>query len=213
MSRWKLVFLSLFAVVAMSAVAAASASALEFYVEGHLITELLSITLLGGTQKLTGEVGGAKTEIICKHLDGNGSIHNGGTPVMGLGLALFLYLECTITSPKPKSVEGCQVPEEKIHNFVKVLAITLENTEKTPALEFTPDGGTAFVNVSLVNCKNTGLNGEHEVTGHARADVNNTTHEIEAKTGEGELSFAGNPATYEGKGKVEMVGGGLILVE
>jgi hypothetical protein len=211
MSRWKLVFLSILAVVAMSIVAAASASALEFYAEGQLIPELLSITLLGGTQTLKLEVAGMKFEIICQHLDGNGSIHNSGSPTMGLGLALFLYLECTVTAAKPKGVEGCAVPESKIHTLVNVLAITLSNG--TPALEFTPDGGTIFVNIEFINCKNTGLNGEHLVTGFAKADVNNTTHEVEANTGEGELVFAGNPANYVGKGKAEMVGGGPILVE
>jgi hypothetical protein len=219
MSRWKLIFLSLFAVVAMGAVASASASALEFYVNGTLLNQLLQIILLGGLQRLAGEVAGVKLEVHCKHLDGNGSIHNGlgaGSMLMGLGLALFLYLECTVHAPKQKNVEGCEVAEEKvatgrIHNFVKLLTITLPGTTE-PAIEFTPDGGTSFVTIEFINCKNTGLNGGHEVTGFADGMVNNATHEVIAKTGEKELVFAGNEATYEGSAVVEMVGGGFVEV-
>jgi hypothetical protein len=213
MSRWKLVFLSLFAVVAMSAVAAASASALEFYVEGALIATLLPVLALGELQTLKGETGGAKIEIGCKHLDGSGSIHNGlgsGSMLMGLGLLSLSYLSCNINSPKPNSVKGCQIPGGTIHTAVKLLTITLGGES---AIEFTPDEGGTFVDVEFINCQNTGLNGEHIVSGLARGMVNNSKHEINTMTGKEELIFGGNEATYEGSATMTMEGGGLILVE
>jgi hypothetical protein len=221
MSRWKLVFLSLFAVVATSAGVAASASALEFYVGGQLIegATLLKIILLGGLARIAGEVAGVKLEVHCTSLDGNGRIHNGlgpGNMLMGLGLVLVLFLGCTVHAPKPKNVEGCEISgldgPGHIHAVHNVLTITLANGE--PALEFTPDeSGNRIANIEFTNCKNTGLNGSHEVTGLMRADVNNTTHKTTFKTGAGELSFAGNEVTYETEVDAEMEGGGPILVE
>jgi hypothetical protein len=215
MSRWKLVFLSLFAVVAMSAVASASASALEFYnSSGKLIEGLLPIVSLGGLQRLEGEVAGVKLEIHCKHVHNFGSIHNGigaGGILMGLGWVILIYLECTIHSPKPKTVEGCVVPGGQIETAeLSELAITQSSK---PYIEFAPKTGTDFVTIPFEGCKNTGLNGGHEVTGLARAEVNNATSEVIAKTGAGELDFAGIEARYAGSAVVEMEGGGAITVE
>jgi hypothetical protein len=207
MSRLKLVFVSLFAVGAIAAVAAASASATEFYnSSGVLITGTLNIVSSGGEQKLKGEVAGVKLEVICTSVSDSGTLENVGG--MGLGSALLLYAGCSVHAPKPKNVEGCEVGS--IHTVVHALA---EGTSSAPLVKFTPASGTKFVGITFVNCKNTGLNGEHEVTGFAIVKANNTTSELEANTGSGELVFAGNEATYEGKDHQEMEGGGGIKVE
>jgi hypothetical protein len=209
MSRWKLILLIVFAVFATSAVAVASASALEFYnSKGELITGTLKIVSTGGLQRLEIEVAGVKVEIHCLATDAAGTIENVGT--MGLGLALILYTTCSVHAPKPKNVEGCEVPGGDIHVHAHMLAVTL-NSE--PYIEFTPEEGNKFVGITFASCKNTGLNGEHEVAGTAMAKVNNATSELEAKTGAGELSFAGNDARYTGTDKQEMEGGGNIKVE
>jgi hypothetical protein len=214
MSRYKLVFLSLFAAVALSAGASASASALEFYNgNGELIEGSLTIVGLGGLQRFGGEVAGVKIEVICLHAQSTASVHNGlgaGGMLMGLGLALLLFSNCALHSAKPKTIEGCEVAGSALHFVVKLLAVTLNGE---PYLEATPDEGTSFEKVDLINCKNAGLNGEYELTGLLMGKVNNATQELVFKSGEGELTFAGNPATDEGSGTGEMEGGGRVEVK
>lgn len=215
MSRWKSVLLSLFAVAMLGAVASGSASAEEFYNEnGELITGELSVVGLGGLQRFRAEVAGVKIEIHCTHLSGGGKILNGskeGGPVMGLGEeGLLHYAGCTITAPKPKNVEGCDVPNGEIVVHGKALAIEKGGE---PWIELTPPAGTTiFTTIIFEKCANSGLNGSHDVTGVLRCKVNNATSECEGNTGAGELEFAGNPATYTGNAVGEMEGGGKIEV-
>ena len=214
MSRWRLIFSSLLAAVVLSAVASASASALEFYnAGGELITGELAITGSGGEQALSGTLAGVKIEINCTSLSAHGTIHNGlgeGGMLMGLGEGLTQFSGCTITAPKPKTVEGCEIPGGKITLEGRALAITVKSE---PYIEFRPKSGTVLVEIAFVNCKTAGLDGEYEVTGILRSKVNNATSELETNTGEGELVFGGKEAKCTGNAKQVIEGGGRIKVE
>jgi hypothetical protein len=79
-------------------------------------------------------------------------------------------------------------------------------------VQFSPVLGAAFVAITFHGCIEgfIGLNKTFNVTGTAVASANNATGELEFKSGapNNKLLFAGEEATYVGKDKTLMVGGG-----
>jgi hypothetical protein len=131
---------------------------------------------------------------------------------MGLGLILVSYLACTIPKPAGSNflVTGGSIHIPDMH----LLAITLASVNY---VRFGPGTGTIFVQIPLDGCTGgfTGLNGNHPIEGKVYAVANNTTNELEFKTGspKNELLFAGEEATYVGNVKMEMEGGGELEVK
>jgi hypothetical protein len=237
MSRLRLILLSLFAVLAVSAVASASASALHWYYcqnlangaslyenplctkdsSGHIgnwellkLTGLLSITSLGGLQILKGEVVATPIEIDCKHLDNNGWIENPAGGGNGIGLVLVLYLACTV--PKP-AAGHCEISGGNIHAYAN---IELSTIGTTPVALFKPDpaSSSTFVTITFVNCANSGLNKSFNVEGEAVGLVENATSEtiFDAKGVNNKLKFGGEEAVYEGRDLILTDGGGGVQV-
>lgn len=214
MSRLRLVFLSLMAVLVVSAATSASASATEFFNKGGTaISGVLLVDSLGGQQVLTGVAGGQEVEIVCHHLDNHGTIEN--VNGMGLGLLLLLYLTCLV--PKPAS-SNCLIlgPEMNIH--VPHVHVLTTGTAAVPLVEVKPALGTVFVNILFEKCTGafTALNNKaFPVIGSAVGKANNTTGELEFGLGapNNKLVFAGEEAAYMGNDKVEMTGGGELEVK
>lgn len=209
MVRLRLILSSLFVACVMSAVAVPSASALEFYnaTTGLLIQGLLNIVGLGGQAELRGEGPGATLlHFSCEHSERRGWIHNGlaNGVLTGLGLFLGIFLECRITKP---ANAGCEIEGKNVHVLTRAVALTI-NSE--PYISFTPDEGTRFVTIKVINCTNTALDGPYPVNGTAVGKANNATSEVEFLPGapNNQLVFGGNPAELEGKAKVEMEGNG-----
>lgn len=209
MSRFRLILMGLLAVFAVSAVASASASAgpLHWYSKnGGLITGELLINALGGSQLLKTESGGVKVEITCGHLDVHGTLTNPGGANPGSALLLLLYLTCTIGQG---TLKKCEIPQEMIHAHIMAV---LQGTNTAPTIEFLPLTAPTFVEITFINCENTGFNKTFPVTGTALGKIDNATSVLlvnEPKAGS-MLKFGGEPASLVGESTVEMVGGGGI---
>jgi hypothetical protein len=205
MSKIRLVLLSLLAVLAMSAVASASASAVMpafTHPDGSLITGSLKVLSTHlGTSVLKMTVAGVAMEIQCTGFHGTGTLENSATKGDGLGLALVHYLECSVTAP---AGQGCLVQNHLVHVHSHVLLLL----SATPGLynaDFTPESGATFASITIEKCTNTGLNNTFKVNGFAEAMVNNTTLELEfTNTSGSKLTFGGNPAEYLDTVKPEM---------
>lgn len=184
----------------------------EFYnSKGELIQGLLNVAVSGGKSELRGEaVGGTLMHISCEHVDGKGWIHNGPVNgiLTGLGLILALFLECKVLKP---SSSNCEIEGGNVHTLAHTSILTLNSK---PYVDSTPAEGTHFTIIKLVNCTNTGLDGNYPVNGTAVGLMDNITSELEFTSGSpnNKLLFGGNPVEFEGKAKVEMEGGGNIEV-
>jgi hypothetical protein len=204
--------LAVFAVCVVSAAAAASASALEFYVEHKLITGLLNIDSVLHSKEsiLKGELSGVKVEISCLELHNTGWIHNGLSPsgvLLGLGLIEVHFLKCTV--PVPAS-EHCKVVNELILATSLVDLGTIGG--ETYAL-FSPDPpGSPFVKITFEGCKQTALNTSFPVTGEAVGLASNPGLLI-FKEGapNNKLKFASNTATLIAEDLVLMEGTGSLI--
>lgn len=200
------------AAFAVSAIGSASAMAgpLHWYAQGggKLAAGVpLSITGLGSeNQVLKSEAGGFAITITCPHLDVSGTIINPAGGGAGLALQTLLYLSCAVT---PTTLE-CKIPEGMI---TANTLVDLEGTNAEPTVQFLPDGGTVFVNITFTGCSQSGLNTTYPITGSALGKVNNATSTVtvkEPKAGS-MLKFAGNAASLEsGAVEVMMAGGGKI---
>jgi len=212
-SRLKAGLLAVFAVCVVSAAAAASASALEFYVEHKLITGLLNIdsVLHSAESILKGELSGVKVEIKCPELHNVGWIHNGLSPsgvLLGLGLIAVHFLNCKV--PVPES-EHCSIT-----NGGLILAISLVDLGtiggETYAL-FSPDPtGSPFVRISFEGCKQSALNTSFPVTGEAVGLASNPGLLIFTKGApNNKLKFNGTAAELIAEDLVLMEGTGSLI--
>jgi hypothetical protein len=215
MSRIRLVLLSLFAVLAVSAVASASASAvMPAYTNeaGALITGKLEVLTkkVGGNAVLKGTLAGVKVEVLCTEEHGTGWVENSASTGMGLDLALLHYLKCSFVKPPGKL---CKVANELVHVQL-VHSLLLLGGPTGYLVDFYTDISPNFTEIVVNGCENVSLNTSYPVAGSARALANNTnlTLEFTAESGS-ELTFGGNPATYTDELKVEMAGGGGIMIE
>ena len=218
MSRFKLGLLSILVVLAVGAVASASASAgpLHYYhAGGTKLTEgaSLKITSLGGLQRLQGVAAGAALEIHCGHLDNSGTVVNPSGGGLGTTTATLLYLSCVV---RTAVATGCVVLGGMV--TAETLGL-LEGTNAAPVVKFTPTEahGETFVEIMLESCSLKALNTTFKVQGSALGKINNTTSGITVKEVKGSssmLKFAGNEAGLEGEEDiVEMEGGGKLEVK
>ncbi len=203
MSRLRLILMGLFAVLAVSAVASASASALQWYVNGVLLSGVLKIEATQlGESILKGKIAGVAAEVICTKLSDSGTIENGGSPVLGIGLVLVDYKTCT--APKPA---GCSVLNELILSTAKV---DLGTKSGKPYALFSPDpSGSTFTLIPIRGCTE---EANYLVEGKAVGLVNNArrTLELENKGVNNELKLGGKEAELESDDFVLMEGGGAF---
>jgi len=187
MSRSRLLLLSLFAVLATSAVASASASALVFLVGNMEILHgeaflFLSEQLSNAVLKSTG----ANVQVTCaKTLD------HGYLLPLGHSDVLVLFEECSVQKPNTtcKVVEPIHI--EALDQLVTEEGKTLDN--------FVPKNGTnTFTVLHFTNCSLETV----EVEGSARADIQALTMQLKNtlkflnNAPAGLLTAAGSNATF-----------------
>lgn len=195
MCKLKKLVVGALAVVALSAVAPAIASAHEFLVEGKPVTGEVNLKtglLTSGDWTLKTTVLTIKIEILCK----DATILGGVILPSGLVDKIKIdFSECEVVKPA-----GCKVTEPIELN---PLGGTLE---KEPVeAKFKPESGETFVSIVFTGCTTEALNGSHEVTGTQtcalpKASESVALHEIECKATGSALFFGGNAATFEGSG-------------
>jgi hypothetical protein len=155
MSRFRLLFLGLFAVLAVSAGASAAASALVYLVGNMEVLAgekflTLSAQLTNALLKLTG----ANVEITCKKTLDTGFIEAGGK-----SSASILFEECTVGKPSTT----CKITEP-IHFEVHGQLVTEEGKTLD---SFVPASGKTFTTLHFTNCSLSTI----EVEGMLRASV------------------------------------------
>lgn len=212
MSRIKAIVVGLLAVLVVSAVASASASASGPYVytqggSSPLMEVLEILTEQIGNAKLNGTLAGSLIEIVCGLAHGTGSLHNelaAGTE-HALGSSTIHYTMCSVAKPAGK---GCLVQNELV--LVQTHALGVSG----PLVRFDPETGKTFTTITIDGCSASSLNGAFPVEGFASAKANNGNSTLEFTTSSGsELLFAGNTATFVGTYQVEMKGGGLLEIK
>lgn len=175
-------------------------------VYGHKsIAEGVSTSITGSNEKtassttasskaiLKGTLSGLETELECSTVTGSGSMKNGATSVTGTGQ--ITYSGCTVTKP----ARECKVKEGKV--VTKNLEATTASQTGTN-LKFKPEGAaTEFAAINIEGCKNNVPPANaYPVSGSLVATTNGaTTSTTETGvTGQGTLTFGGNPAGLEG---------------
>ncbi len=208
MSRLRLILMGLLAALAVSAVASASASAsaLQWYVNGVLLSGVLKIEAKQlGNAVLKGKIAGVSSEVVCTGLGDSGTIDNGGTPSLGLGLVLLDYKECT--EPKPA---GCSILNQLIITTAK---LDLGTINGKPYALFLPDpSGGAFTLIPVRGCAE---EANYTIEGELVGLVNNArqTIEFENKGVNNKLNFGGKEAEFESDDLLLMEGHDTIEAE
>jgi len=188
MSKFRLLLPGFFAVLAVSAVASASASALVYLVGNMEV--LAGEKFLTLSEQKTGSNAvlkstGANVQVTCTQTNDTGFIEPNG-----LSSALILFSGCSVQKPN----NTCVV-QEPIHIEVHDQLVTEEG--KTLDL-FTPGSGTEFTKLHFTNCSLETV----EVTGAARASVEALTMQLKNtlkflnNAPSGLLNAAGSNATF-----------------
>lgn len=214
MSRLKLAFLGLLALLAVSAVTSSSALAVEggpyVYLQGGASPLMNSLQLeasQSGSATLTGTLAGAAIEISCEEGHAESTSVENILPVHLLGLSIFHFLKCKVLKPANKE---CLVLNELVLVHSHILGLYVGGI---PRVQFAPEGPD-FTLINIDSCSNSALNGAFPVTGFAVALVNNTSQllEFHKESGSG-LEFAGNPAKFTANFTVAMLGGGALEIK
>jgi hypothetical protein len=201
MLKPRIILLGVLAAFALSAVAAATASAHEYIAEGKAITELLDGTSTSGKSILAGEILGTKVEIISTLSSGTFSIGPNGTSTFitnftGLSVEeinskgeLIALPKCTVASAQAKGLDQL-----------------LETSGKWLD-SFTPPAGSKIFSEFKITGSECALAkaAAYKVEGTANGILINPTVEnllgmIEfnpKEAGSQSLTFGGNPATFE----------------
>ncbi|MGP0100882.1 MAG: hypothetical protein ACLPUT_04570 [Solirubrobacteraceae bacterium] len=203
MSRSRLILIGLFAVLTASAVTSTSASALQWYVKGVVLSGVLKIEAKQlGDAVLKDKIAGVAGEFVCSALSDSGTIDNGGTPALGLGLVLLDYKGCTV--PKPA---GCKILNELISTTAK---LDLGTISGKPYALFSPDpSGSVFTLIPVRGCSE---EANYTLEGELVGLVNNArrTIEFENKGVNNKLRLGGKEAEVESDDFVLMEGGGAF---
>jgi hypothetical protein len=213
MSKIRLVLLGLLTVLAVGAVASASASAAVMPAYSGLTnnTQLkVETTKLAGSGAATlkGTLAGIEIVIECTEEHGSGFIINSEELKMGHSLGEIHYLNCTVSKP---AGQGCLV-FNKLILVPEVLNLLLLQGSGY-RVDFSPETPPTFTVITIDGCTNTSLNNKFKVNGTAAAEVNNANSSLEfSSTSGSNLTFGGNAATYTDKIQNLMEGGGAITV-
>jgi hypothetical protein len=194
MSRFRLLLLGLLAVLAIGAVASASASAADSCNGGpnwifcnDNNEPLLLETVLGtsGTAILASHLGGAEAKFECSSDDFSALLEH-----LGIGSGLILFLGCKETEPA-----GCSLSSTEVH------ATFTFQTEGTELATFTGNkNGTSkeFAQLTVTGCS---VSGSYPVTGTQMVELKNggvskVEHEIVAKKSQSNLKLGVETASF-----------------
>jgi hypothetical protein len=202
MLKPRIILLGVLAAFALSAVAAATASAHEYVAEGKAITELLDGTTTSGKSILGFEILGTKTEIVSTLSSGTFSIGPNGTSTFTTNLTgltleeinskgeLIVLTKCTVESP---------------FKFTGLDQL-LETSGKWLDTFSPPSGSKIFAEFKLTGSECAfAKTAKYKMEGSFNAILINPTEEkllgmIEfnpKEAGSQSLTFGGNPATLE----------------
>jgi hypothetical protein len=229
-SRIRIMLVSLLAVLAVGAVASASASAHTYTIcrtggtekyetnkctgpktAGTFsilpveLTEKYSFEGTSGVSKLEGTLAGDRAIIECKKDKITGEIEKEGKSKA----SVITYEECSLAIVVKHVREAettCKVPNIKTEPL-KDLLITGKGIG--PEEEFEPESGTTFATVVVEGCA---LESREKVTGKQicqlpEATVEKAEHELDCSPTGGSLDFAGKPASYYGNATVKLTNG------
>jgi hypothetical protein len=211
-----MVLLGLLTVLAVGAVASASASAtavMPAYAglanNTHLTIENLK-TPSSGNAKLEGTLAGLEIEILCSQENGSGYVENSEALGMGHSLGELHYLSCSIKKP---AGQGCLVSNSLILVKEVLNLLLLHEGSGFYLVDFSPESGTTFTSITIDGCTNTSLNNTFKVNGTARGLVNNSNSSVNFSSTTGsKLTLGGNPATYTDEIQFVMAGGEALKV-
>lgn len=203
MLRIKLFILSAVAAFAVSAVAAAGATAAEYFVEGKAVTTAVPFEGASGVSKLKTKLLGEELVITCKK-----DALSGDLEAAGASSGEIDFEECGAGNSK-EPFSSCEVPT--IKSKIVDQLITHEGTIED---EVKPATGETFVEIVL---KNKGertclLKGSYPVKGTQTCKLPNgetskVEHKIECRPTGSNLTFNDEPATYEGTEKIKLDSG------
>ncbi len=169
---------------------------------------MLEIESIGlGNSVLKGKIGGVAAEVVCAELTNSGTIDNGGSPVLGLGLVTVDYKNCT--APKPAN---CEILNKLISTTAKVDLGTIGGE---PYALFLPDPSGSVFTLIPIRGSSCSVAANYTVEGEAVGLVNNAKRTIEFNKGEpnNKLILGGKEAELEAKDFVLMKGGGAFEVK
>ena len=232
MFKFKLTLFSLFAVLTMSVIGSAMASAA---VQHTYVCEELTSSVSNGFENLSkcvkseGASGGKWTKYkLAAGVSLKASSKGTSTFVLkSRALSLTVKIECTTEADKgagenptgggagkgADTIEftGCTVPEPAGQNCtVKEPIISEANTELTEfsgkaAIEFKPKS-TNFTEITFAGCSANEINKTYPIKGTDIGIAVNNTSEREFTVASSNLSFGGEPTTLKGKSQVLMEG-------
>jgi hypothetical protein len=223
MSRIKLVLLSMFAVVAVGAIASSSASAAPHWLvcvkvapgTGHFtnsecttsgagewatkeLPEPLELEGTSGVSKLSSEIGSTKVTIKCLKDKFAGTIEAPGNST-----ATITYEECSF-----EGAAGCTVksPTQPAGTIVAKVLDRLVEKEGKVLDEFFEKTGVAFTTIEIGVCA---LKSTLEVKGTQKCElpsgeVFKRLHEIECLATGSSLKLGTKEATYEGNASIQL---------
>jgi hypothetical protein len=193
-----------FAVLVLSGVATATASAApEYFIDHTKVAGTETTTAKqSGTAKLTSTLNGSEVLIECTSGSGTGKIEPGGKST-----ASIKYEGCSMSKPAGCKLTAAEAKEIKPTGLVDQLA----GTTGAFTDSFSPASGTEFVAIAFEKCTSTLNNGSHVVSGCAAAKASEAenvigTLEFPATVGGCTLSFAGNAAMITARDEVELSG-------
>jgi hypothetical protein len=192
-----------FAVLVVSGIATASASAAEYLINSEALTGSETVTSKqSGTAKLTSTLNGSEVLIECTSGSGTGKIE-----LAGKSTASIKYEGCSMSKPAGCKLTTAEAKEIKPVALVDVLG----GTTGAFTDSFSPASGTEFVAIAFEKCTSSLNNGSHSVSGCAAAKASGAeevvgTLEFQATVSGCALSFAGNGATITAKDEVELSG-------
>ena len=211
------VLLGLLTVLAVGAVASASASATIVHPayaglanNVHLKIENLKVPGYSGNTKLGFTLAGLEVEIVCSQEHGSGYVENSEALGMGHSLGELHYLSCSINKP---SGQGCLVSNSLILVREVLNLLLLHEGSGFYLVDFSPESGNTLTSITIDGCTNTSLNNTFKMNGTLRGLVSNTNSSVKFNSTTGsKLTLGGNPATYTDEIQYVMEGGEKLTV-
>jgi hypothetical protein len=212
MTKSRAALLGIVAALAVSAAAAATASAHEFLVEGSAVTSLVDGTFTSATSHLRYELSGAKVDIVSNVDSGSFSLSPSGVDAATISFTSNALYETNAAGEDTVRLSSCTVNEGKPITFAVDSELAELSGELVDALEGAKP--PLFVSFSITGAECALKKPSYEVTGSVDAllpegEVNKALHilEFEPKTGGSQsLELFKKPATITSKESLVLSG-------
>ncbi len=203
MSGMRLILLGVLGVALAGTVGAASASAEGYEVSGGTLPEKMEGSR--GVAKWKSTLAKAEIVVTC-----NGSKTHGEFKEKGVSKGETVFDECSAGNSK-ETFGNCEVPNIDF----KYLAQLDDNTKGEVQEEYSPESSTkSEVEIEIKNKgeKTCAEKGKYPIQGTQACELPKAEelakeHEIKCAASSGELTFEGEPATFEDTGKVKLTSG------